>query len=274
MTAAIAEVRPGPAVRGSVPPALRRAVLAAAGFLLWLVVWEWFTVWGPLSATAGLPSASETITGVLALAVSSGFWGAVGQTLTATAAAIVISAVAGLALGIVMGLYPSIDSLLDPLTQFLRAVPPVVVLPLILLIAGPSVELAIALAVVGGIWPILVQSHVGVRDVDPVAVETARSMDLGWSLTQRVIVLPSALPFFATGVRIAASMALMLTIGAGILGGAPGLGKLISTAQQAGDSARVFALVIWAGVLGLAFSFLLERLEALLVRNRQPAATA
>jgi ABC-type nitrate/sulfonate/bicarbonate transport system permease component len=242
---------------------------AAAGFGLWVLAWQWVTTSGPLADTYGLPTALATGQSALALAADAEFWSAVGQTLSTTVVATVVAAVIGLLIGIAMGMSTVVNALVDPVTQFLRPIPPVVLLPLVLLIVGPTTELAIILAVIGGIWPVLIQAHVGVRDVDPVAIETARSMSLSRRMVQTSVILPSAVPYFATGIRIATGLTLMLTIGAGILAGSPGLGRSIAVAQQSGEAATVFGMLLWAGVIGLVLNAALGATERALTRGRQ-----
>lgn len=248
---------------------LARLALGLLGFAIWLAVWEWSTVAGPLAGVRGLATAGQSLAEAVRLTTDPDFWQSVAQTFMSVSIAMALAIVVGIVVGVAMGSSTVVQALLDPLTQFLRPIPPVVILPLILLLVGPTIELAVLLAVAGAVWPILIQAQVGVRDVDPVAVDTARAMSLSPYRTQTAIVLPSALPYFATGVRIAASLALMLTIGAGILGGAPGLGRTIIVAQETGDAARVFGLLIWAGVLGVGLSILLGWLESALSKGRR-----
>lgn len=248
----------------------RRLLLGALGIGLWLAIWQWSTTSGPLSETAGLPAATETLQATAALAADSGFWGTIGQTLTMMLAGLLAATVLGLCLGIIMGLSKTAFAALDPSIQFLRPVPPVVLLPLVLLVVGPTSTLGVVLAAFTAVWPILVQTLVGVRGVDPVALETARAMRLPWHMRQTSVILPSALPNIATGIRIAASSALMLAIGVGLLAGAPGLGRSILTAQQAGDGTLVFAIIIWSGLLGLATNALLSAAERALTRHHGP----
>ncbi|QLQ09948.1 MAG: ABC transporter permease subunit [Nocardioidaceae bacterium] len=175
------------------------------------------------------------------------FWAAVGTTFRDVLIAMVIVIIVGICVGVAMGLWNVVDWLLEPTSQFLRPIPAIVLLPLVLLIYGPTSQLAIALAVLGGIWPVLIHAQIGVRSVDPVAIDTGRAMGLPWRMRQTAIVLPSAMPSFATGIRIASSLTLMLTIGAGVLGGSPGLGRAIMLAQQTGDAEAVFAILLGRG---------------------------
>lgn len=246
---------------------LRRLALGVLGIAVWLMCWQWATTIGPLSAVRGLPSASSTFEAAVALAARPSFWGAIGITMATAIIALGIALVIGLVVGVVTGLSPIAFALLDPLVQFLRPLPPVVLLPLILLLMGPSPELAVFLAAFAATWPILVQVQAGVMAADPVMLDTARSMVLPWWRTQTQVVVPGALPFIATGVRIAAAASLMLTVGAGIIAGTPGIGRMVVVAQETGDAQAVFAIILWSGVLGLAFAVTLGGLERMLMKN-------
>lgn len=149
-----------------------------------------------------------------------------------------------------------------------------VILPLVLLVLGPTMELGIFLAAVAALWPVLTQTQVGVRDVDPVVIDTARSLKLSWFKTQLSVVLPSALPNVVTGIRISTSLALLLAVGAGILAGAPGLGHRIVVAQLADEPDLAFGLILWSGLIGLGVALALRYAERRLFRGRPEEAMA
>lgn len=243
--------------------------LGVAGVIGWLGAWQWFTTAGPLGDVAGLPPATSTVRAAVTLGGDGDFWLAVGESLVLAVVGLAIALVLGLVIGVGTGASDLVHAALDPAIQMLRPIPPVVLLPLVLLVVGPSATLAVTLAAVGALWPILVQTSVGVRCVDPVGLDTARAMRLSWLDTQRSLVLPSALPYIVSGLRISTSLAVMLSIGAGILGGSPGLGRAIATAQQTGQPSRVFGMLLWAGLLGLVINTALGLAERRLTRGRQ-----
>ncbi|MCR1784970.1 ABC transporter permease [Nocardioides carbamazepini] len=254
--------------------AMRKSILGVAGVVLSLVLWQYLTVGGPLAQTPGLPTASGTFERAVKQAGDPELWSALATTLVVTLAALLIASLLGIGVGLLMGYSKIFSTALDPLVQFLRPVPPVALLPVALLVMGPTSNLAILMAVVTAMWPALVQTLVGVRGVDNVTLDAARAMVLPPLLIQTRIVLLSALPHIATGIRIAASYALLMAIATGILTGAPGLGRSILFAQQAGDSALVFALAVYAGILGLAISQAFSRIEGRLTRDYGPTAEA
>ncbi|YCK79942.1 ABC transporter permease subunit (plasmid) [Arthrobacter sp. D3-18] len=249
--------------------ATQNVAYGIAGALIWLGTWQWFTTAGPFAGIAGFPTMTGSVAQTLGLIWEPSFWAAVGETLKMAFAGLSIAVVAGLVVGLITGLSHWSHEALDPTIQFLRPLPPVVILPLVLLVLGPTTELGIFLAAFAAVWPILVQVQAGVRDVDPIALDTAQSMSLTWFRTQTAVVIPSAIPFIITGVKIAASAALLLSIGAGLLAGAPGLGKLILIAQEANQSDLAFGLILWSGVLGTSLALILTWAERTLVRGRR-----
>jgi ABC-type nitrate/sulfonate/bicarbonate transport system permease component len=113
--------------------------------------------------------------------------------------------------------------------------------------------MSLFLVVFGCLLPIVMQTVDGVQGTDPVARDTARSYGMGEGEILARVVLPSAMPYIGTAMRVAAPAALVVTVVAGLLGGGPGLGQNIYQAQAAGDYAGLYGLVIVLGVLGLLF---------------------
>lgn len=246
----------------------RMAVGGLVGCLSWVCLWQFATTVWPFAEVPGLPTAFAAFERAATLGVEREFWSAVAATLVMALIGLAAALVGGVSIGVITGLSRFADELLDPTVQFMRALPPVVILPLVLLVLGPSSQLGIFLAAFAAVWPVLVHTQVGVRDVDPVALDAARSLSLGWMKTQWSVVLPSALPNITTGARIAASNAVLLAIGCGLLAGSPGLGSSIAVAQRSDQPDLAFALILWGGVLGLAIAQTLKAVESRTVHGR------
>jgi ABC-type nitrate/sulfonate/bicarbonate transport system permease component len=121
--------------------------------------------------------------------------------------------------------------------------------------------MALVLIVFGSVWPVLLQSMYGVHQVDPVARDVAHAYQFRRRETIWGVVLPSAAPFVATGIRIAATMSLLLAVGAELIGDAPGLGQSISVAEQNGQVPQMYAYIVVSAVLGVLINLALLRLE-------------
>ena len=232
-------------------PSLRPLVFSGAGIAVALIAWQ-------LAATAkvagnALPQATTVFTTLAGILGSTTFWAAVGSTIGIALFALGMSAVAGVVLGLLVGSFETIRYATLAVLEFLKPVPPIVVLPLAVLVLGPTAEMSLFLVVFGCFLPIVMQTVDGVQGTDPVARDTARSYGMSSAEILFRVVLPSALPYIGTAMRVAAPAALVVTVVAGLLGGGPGLGQSIYQAQAAGDYATLSALVIVLGVLGLLF---------------------
>lgn len=253
---------------------LRRAVpwLTVVGFLL---LWEALSRAGVLGSH--IPPASTVAEALRGELGSAALWRRVGETMQAWALGFGLAVAVGVPLGIVVGsrhgLYRSVRMVVD----FLRPIPPVAVLPLAVLLYGTGTEMKVYLVAFSALWPILFQTLYGVQDVDPVARDTVRAYGLRPPAQFRWVLLPSASPYIATGVRLAATVALVVTIATELIVGSSGLGFAINQAQSANQVADTYALVIVAGLLGLAIAVAARAFERRLLRwhpsQRQGVAT-
>ncbi|GAB3264278.1 ABC transporter permease [Arthrobacter pigmenti] len=223
----------------------------ALGLAVALLVWQ-FAALGPMDTTA-LPTVTATIDELLVQLSTPGFWMAVALTILISVLGLAGAAVAGIVLGILIGRFEPLRYASFAAFEFLKPIPPIVILPVVVLVLGPTWQMAWVLVFIGCLWPIIMQTMAGVHDTDPVAYDTARSFGMKQPEILRKVVLPSALPFIGTGLRVAVPAALIVTVVAGLLGGGPGLGKSVYLAQAGGQYPTLYALVIVLGVLGLLF---------------------
>jgi ABC-type nitrate/sulfonate/bicarbonate transport system permease component len=232
-------------------------VLAAVGIV---VLWQLGSTVGAIdSATVASPI---QIGAELRSSAGDGvFWAALGSTLQGWALGLALSVVLALPIGLALGssalAYRSCRFTID----FLRTIPPVALVPLALLLYGATMQMKVVLVVLGASWPLLLQTMSGVQQVDPVARETARSFRLDRTRSLIWLVIPEAAPFIATGLRIAATMALILTVGSELIGSAPGLGQQIGFAETGTDIPRLYALIVVAATLGVIVNASLAHLE-------------
>ncbi|MFE9025371.1 ABC transporter permease [Streptomyces iakyrus] len=179
------------------------------------------------------------------------FWSALGDTLTGWALGLAIAVSAGVVAGVVISVVPYLREVTASAIEFLRPIPSVALIPLAVLLYGTELRSVLLLVGYAAFWQVLIQVLYGVRDVDPVAEETARSYGLGGWARVRHVLWPTALPYVMTGVRLAAAVALILAVTAELVIGAPGLGARIAVAQTSQAVPEMYALIVVAGVLGL-----------------------
>ncbi|MCZ9880230.1 ABC transporter permease [Arthrobacter sp. B2a2-09] len=228
-----------------------------------LAAWELGNRSGMLPRSM-FPSMSSTFEALLSLMGQARFWQALGLTMLSWVIGLALAAAVGIPLGMLLGrvgfLYRSTRLLID----FLSTIPSVSVIPVVLLLFGATTQMKVVLIVYGAVWPILVQTAYGVRDTDRVLIDTARSYSLSRLRSIRYVLIPSAMPYIMTGVRIAAVIGLLLAVSSEVLGSAPGVGMEMVLAQSGGALAPTYAYVVLIGLVGvavyLAFNELSRRL--------------
>ena len=252
------------AARGTSAPRLPQtvhpALLGAGGMAALLVGLEILPRTGIVSDRYLLPTSQIA----QALADEAGdpqFWIAVRDTLLAWSLALLIAAVAGILIGLLIGSVAFLRSATASTIEFLRPIPSVALIPLAVVLFGGDLRASLLLAVYASFWQVLIQVLYGVNDVDPVAADTARSYGLGVLARIRHVVWPTALPYLLTGVRLAAAVALILSVTAELVIGSPGLGKRIYVAQESNATGAIYALVVVTGLLGLTINLAVRRLE-------------
>jgi ABC-type nitrate/sulfonate/bicarbonate transport system permease component len=207
------------------------------------------------------PPISETLSTLFDQLGESRFWEAVGNTLEGWALGLGIAAGLAIPIGIVIGSSRLLYRATRGVIEFLRPIPSVALIPLAILIYGTGLQSKVFLAAFASFWQVLVATLYGVQDVDPVATDTARSF--GFSRPQRLlrVTLPSAIPYIATGVRIASAVSLIPTVTAELVIGAAGLGRSINLARSGGNEELMYALILATGVLGLLLNAVFQRVE-------------
>jgi ABC-type nitrate/sulfonate/bicarbonate transport system permease component len=167
-----------------------------------------------------------------------------------------VATAAGVALGVAIGLLPTLRALVEPTLEFLRAVPPVVLVPVIGIVVGLGSDASrIAVIAVGCVWPILLNTVEGVRGVDPVLRETASSYRVsGWRRLVH-LTLRSASPQIVTGMRQALAIAIILMVISEISAASNGLGFTIVQFQRSFAIDRMWSGVFVLGIVGVVVAF-------------------
>lgn len=233
-----------------------------------LLVWQLAVMSGILPAI--VPGVLEILTSIFTVVTMSNFWDGFGHTLFAASAGWVISCAIGVVLGLLIGTFRPLDRSTALIVEFGRAFPTIALMPVMMLLLGATTDMKITMVVLAAVWPVLVQSILGSRRLDPGIVATAKIFQIPRGLWFRRVLLPAAMPFIATGVRISASIAILATVGVEVLTQVPGLGRLITLAQEAERWDNAFAYLFFAGIFGWLVASLLGRAEERLLRwNRQ-----
>jgi ABC-type nitrate/sulfonate/bicarbonate transport system permease component len=230
-----------------------------------LALWELLSRTGIISEK-DLPAMSTSFQELWSLMQGSAFWVAFAQTVRGWALGLLVAAVLAIPIGILLGSSEFAASAFRVPVEFLRPIPSAALIPLLFLTLGTNIRSEVFLAAFGAFWPLLIQTMYGVRDVDPIAIDTARSFGVGRFERLYRIRLPSAVPYIATGIRIASTVALILAFTAELFMGIPGLGQNVNFAQAYGLDTQLYAYALATGFLGVLIHLVSSAAERRLLR--------
>jgi len=238
---------------------MRAALRGLIGIGCLLLGWEAVVLAGVVPSEY-LPPPSVVFPQLAVMLMDPAFQLAVVATVLSWAIALALAVGIAVPAGLLLAGVPWLRVASRTVVEFLRPIPAVALVPLLVVSIGGGPATKIALAVFAGLWPILFNTIYAFGEIEPLQVDTAR-VYRARVLTR--VALPSVAPFVLTGVRLSAAIGLAVVISAEMLTGASGgIGQFIlAAASGATRMDRVLAGVVVAGVLGYAINAGLERLQ-------------
>jgi ABC-type nitrate/sulfonate/bicarbonate transport system permease component len=177
------------------------------------------------------------------------------------AAGYALATVVGVALGVLIGRARRVAAVLEPVLEFFRAIPPPVLVPVIMLFAGFGNSMKVLVIVSGCVWPILLNTVAGVRAVDEVLTDTCRSYRIVGPARLYHLILRSASPQIVTGMRQALSIGIILMVISEMFAASNGLGFTIVQFQRSFAIADMWSGILMLGLLGIVLSLLFRLFE-------------
>ncbi len=249
-----------------------------AGIVGFLILWQFLSSVGLTKLPAPSSLFTETRTRELLLypfldrgGLDKGLFWQTWASLTRVMQGYSLAAIVGIALGILVGTNRLLNQILDPLFQFLRTIAPLAWVP-ITLIALPNVQLAAIFVIfITSLWPILINTTVGVQQIPQDYRNVARVLQLSPRKYFFKILIPSALPYIFTGLRIAIGLAWLAIIAAEIvMSGVVGIGFFIWDAYQQNYVSEVILAVMYIGAVGLLLDRAMGWLQSRIVPSDRP----
>jgi ABC-type nitrate/sulfonate/bicarbonate transport system permease component len=214
-----------------------------------LILWE-LSVRLKLVQAVSWPAFSSVATAWVRLTLNGELSGELLVTLQRLFTGYGLAVVAGVGVGILMGYFRFCYNLLEPLSESLRPIPSPAYLPMAILFLGIGDQMKVFMVGLSCFFPILLNTYSGVRAVDPVQINTARTFGLGpWATIVQVIV-PAAAPYIFTGMRISLAVALIVSVIAEMVASSNGMGFFILQTQRSFRIPEMYAGVIMLGLLG------------------------
>lgn len=181
-----------------------------------------------------------------------------------------LASLIGVSLGALIGSSRTARDYLGPMLEFVRPLPASAIIPVGIAFFGLTKSMVLGVIAFGTIWPMLLATIHGFASVDPRLLEVSRVLQLSRLQIIFKIMLPNAMPDILAAMRLALTIALILSVVGEIMAYQGGLGSHILEASRAYHSADLFAGVIVLGIIGLISNLALTALEAKLLRWRHP----
>jgi len=203
--------------------------------------------------------------------------------LVTVAAGFILASVIAVPLGLVAGMSKRFNAAINPLVQVMRPVSPLAWLPIVTMVISASMTggndgfmaksfvISAIVVMLCSLWPTLINTAIGTASIDKDLLNVGRVLRLGWFAKLRRLVLPSALPYIFTGMRLSLGTGWMVLIAAEMLAQNPGLGKFVWDEFQNGNQqslARIMVAVVVIGLIGFALDRVMMALQSLVSRNR------
>jgi ABC-type nitrate/sulfonate/bicarbonate transport system permease component len=242
-------------------PVWNTRVIGVAFIVLLLVLWE-IAAANEIFPPMSFPRISSIMSTWWQLAISGELVGEVLPSLWRMFAGYFIGVVIGVLLGLLMGYIQFFYNLLEPITEVLRPIPSPAYLPIVILFLGIDDEMKIFMVAFASVFPVLLNTYSGVRSVDPIQLQTARTFGVSGRKLLMQVVLPASSPYIFTGMRISLAVALIVMVISEMVAASNGIGYFILSAQRGFKIRDMFAGVLTLAVLG----YILNRLF-LLIEN-------
>lgn len=265
MSVPLSPVRSKPAL--TVEQRHRRMRWLVGGGLVVVLVAFWYLATGPLELVAPIkfPSIPDAYA-AFRLALSPGYAGStllahVGSSLGLVLLGFAAAILTGVPLGLLMGWNRMADAYLNPIFQIMRPIAPIAWIPLTILWFGLGISAKVFVIWLAAFSPALINTHTGIRNINPVLVEAARVHGAStWQLL-RDVVIPNALPTIFTGLRISLQACWMVLVAAELVGSFMGLGYIMINATRDLDPSMIFVAMVTVALLGVLMNAALTVIE-------------
>jgi ABC-type nitrate/sulfonate/bicarbonate transport system permease component len=245
-------------------------VLGGGFIVLFLVAWESIPLWVSLPRSVGLffTTPSQVTMKFYELMAA----GTIQEHFYVSAWEFVVglglSIAVGLPFGLIMGRSRTLEALLDPYVTALNATPRLIWLPLLIIWVGIGIWSKIIIVFLGAVFPLLINTYTGVKNVDRVLINMVRSFGAREWHVMKIVVLPYSVPYIVVGLRLAVGRAVLGVVVGEFFAATKGLGAMIARAATAYQVDVVFVgVAIFMGI-SLIFTFTIKKIETNLTRWR------
>lgn len=172
-----------------------------------------------------------------------------------------IGSVAGIVIGLLLGFFRWVDSVLTPVVYSIYPIPKIALLPLFILWLGIGELPKVTIIALGVFFPVVINTYTGVKNVDPILIKAAVTFGSNHFSVIRKVTLPASLPTIFAGLKLAAGYSLLLLVAAEMIAAEKGIGAMILHYGNLMMTTKLMVGVLMLSILGLSFNRSLEWLE-------------
>ena len=235
--------------------------------IAFLLLWELLPRLGIVSS-AYLSPPSAVVVAIAHLFATGEVWKHLGSSAFRSIAGLLLAVAAGILSGFLLGWFRRAERIADPLYQLLRQVSAFALFPVFMLFLGIGESSKIAIIVWAAFWPVLLNTLAGVKQVERIFIDCARSMGATQKFIFTKVILPAALPQILTGIRLAGAYSITALVAAEMIGARSGLGFYTLNSQETFQIPDMYAGIVLLALFGLLINYGLSMLERRLLRWR------
>ncbi len=237
---------------------IRTVVVRAISLAIGLTVWQ---IGGGMVDPVLFTTPSKVAVAAVDMISSGELFQYLAPSMVVLVIGLAISVVSGITVGLLLARFWTLDVALDMYVTFLYSTPAVALVPLIVIVVGYETTAKVVVLFLFAFFPLAINTYQGVKNVDPKLIEVGRSFRCSESQMWRHIILPAALPFIITGLRLAVGRALIGVVLADLYTAISGIGYLIVRSASQYRVDRMFVPIVTLGLLGVTLTALVRLLE-------------
>ncbi len=239
---------------------LKVVLQSGAGLFLLIIVWEVLPDLGWVDSTFFSPP-SKVIRALDRLIVSGVLWGHFISSIQRSLIGLGLAILVGVTFGIFIGWFKRVEYFLDPILQSFRQMPSLALFPVFILFFGIGEVSKVVIIFWASLWSILLNTINGVKNVDKILIDSAKTLGASRTFIFLKVVLPAAVPSIMTGVRLGGAHSVVALVAAEMIGAEAGLGFLVFYSQETFKVPDMFAAILSLTFVGLVINYSLLFIE-------------
>lgn len=233
-----------------------------------IIVWQCITASGMVKPIL-LPAPAQVIDSFIAMAYSGELAIHLGTSIVRVLEGFALAAILGVGLGIGLGIFPFMAELMEGVFGLFRPIPPIAWLPLSILWFGIEEGSKIFIITIGSFFPIFINVLDGIRQTDHKYVELAKVLEVPRQKFITKVIIPGALPFIISGLRVGLGYAWMCVVAAELSAGMKGIGYMLTDARALAQTDRVLVGMLTIGAVGKIMDSILKTAEKKIVNWKE-----